>query len=116
MGEEYNSKMPVEYACPVCGQKFSDVHSLAKHLDQHSKKEAELERAREQQKLAAQKALDKDKLEKLKKLYEDSANNYLNAKKKYEEDYGKIFDDDSLGDIMNSLHELLDQSRGWRFL
>lgn len=75
--------------CPVCGKEFSNIHTFAEHLSQHSREEKRRKEEEEKQRKADQKKVDAAKLELLRKGYLDTYAEYVKAKNKYEENYGK---------------------------
>ena len=78
------------FKCPVCGTEFKDIHSFSNHMMDHSEKEKKRQEEEDRQRKEDQKKVDKANLDKLDKIYKDAYTNYINAKEKYEEKYGKI--------------------------
>lgn len=95
--------------CPVCGKEFSNIHTFAEHLSQHSREEKRRKEEEEKQRKADQKKVDAAKLETLKKGYLDAYREYLNAKNKFEDAYGRDetnynYTIDDFTDLVNDLN------------
>ena len=103
--------IPTVYVCPVCNTSFSDISAFAIHMKNHADVEKKRKEEEEKKRKADQKKVDAARVEKLKKMYEDAAAQYLKAKEKYESDYAESYFAD--GDLSDILSRLFDSHRKW---